>query len=105
MQEMEEWFSEQATGDRVVAKYYCGVFLETIQKKPKEALDWYKKAADLKYAPAQHTIGLNLYNAGNVEEAVSWLQKAAEAGHIEAITMLEAIKPKAQEVSVVEPGW
>lgn len=56
--------------------------------KYKEAVKWFKKAANQGYAPAQYMLG-KCYDVGNGvrrsgEEAAKWYQKAAEQGHAKA---------------------
>ena len=58
----------------------------------REAVSWYRKAADLGQAEAQYNLG-SCYDAGvGVEtdklEAKSWYQKAANQGHKGALMSL-----------------
>ncbi len=79
----------QANQGEVLPQYY---FAETLEngygtqggKDEKSALDWYRKAADQGYAPAQYALG-RLYNEGrgtrkDYEAANEWLGKAAGQG-------------------------
>jgi TPR repeat protein len=59
----------------------------------REAVSWYRKAADLGQADAQYNLG-SCYDAGvGVEtdkvEAKSWYQKAANQGHKGALVSLQ----------------
>ncbi|MDS1821269.1 tetratricopeptide repeat protein [Vibrio parahaemolyticus] len=63
------------------------LFVFSIQDD-KEAVKWYRKAAEQGHADAQHNLG-TMYNQGkgvpkNDKEAVKWYRKAAEQGHAEA---------------------
>ncbi len=44
------------------------------------ALDWYRKAANSGHEQAQATLGLQLFQSGQREEALVWLRKAADQG-------------------------
>ena len=48
------------------------------------AVSWYRKAAELGYAPAQTRLGYLLDQYEENEEAVKWYQQAAQQGHAEA---------------------
>ena len=53
-----------------------------------EAVEWFRKAAEQGYAPAQHRLG-DIYASGDVvdrrdTEAVKWYHKAAEQGYVYA---------------------
>lgn len=49
------------------------------------AMSWYRKAAELDYAPAQARLAYLLDKSEQNEEAVSWYQKAAAQGYAEAV--------------------
>jgi TPR repeat protein len=49
------------------------------------AMSWYRKAAELDYAPAQARLAYLLDKSEQNEEAASWYQKAAAQGYAEAI--------------------
>ncbi len=62
---------------------------EGIRKDDVEAMNWYRKAADLGYAPAELTVG-GLYWSGmgvnrDLLEALKWERKAADQGYIPAL--------------------
>jgi serine/threonine-protein kinase len=79
----------QAEKGEVLPQYYFGETLENGYgtkggKDEKSALDWYRKAADQGYAPAQYALG-RLYNEGrgtkkDYAAANEWLGKAAGQG-------------------------
>ncbi|MDB5685444.1 MAG: sporulation protein [Rhizorhabdus sp.] len=48
------------------------------------ALDWYRKAALADHEQAQATLGLTLFQAGQRDEAMIWLKKAADRGEARA---------------------
>ena len=66
--------------------------------KHKEAVDLYKKAAELGHTDAQFLYGYSLYTGKyiikNDAEAVKWLRKAAEAGNVAAQEMYGAYLTK-----------
>jgi FOG: TPR repeat, SEL1 subfamily len=61
---------------------------EGMLKDDKEAVKWYRKAAEQGYTNAQYNLGVMYANGEGVleddKEAVRWYRKAAEAGNIEA---------------------
>ena len=63
------------------ASYYNGL---GVTKDPKEAVKWFRKAAEQGYANAQANLGASYYNGLGVtkdpKEAVKWYRKAAEQG-------------------------
>jgi TPR repeat protein len=66
-----------------------------VKQDDKEAMKWYRRAADQGYADAQYNLGV-MYGQGqgveqDFKEAVKWLQKAAEQGHVEAQRVLGEI--------------
>ncbi|TAK16876.1 MAG: sporulation protein [Rhizorhabdus sp.] len=44
------------------------------------AMDWYRKAASAGHEQAQATLGLQLFQSGQRDEAMIWLKKAADQG-------------------------
>ncbi|KRB85720.1 sporulation protein [Sphingomonas sp. Root710] len=48
------------------------------------ALDWYRKAAAAGHEQAQATLGLQLFQSGQRDEAMIWLKKAADQGEARA---------------------
>lgn len=72
-----------AAGD-VVAQFSLGALLYYGADDTAQAIDWFRKAAAQKYAPAEFQIG-QLYDFGfgvtqNDVEALAWYRKAAEHG-------------------------
>jgi TPR repeat protein len=64
----------------------------SIDKNPREAVYWYRRAADQGYAPAQNNLGV-LYDQGvgvpkDPEQAMRWYRLAAEQGDGSACTNL-----------------
>jgi hypothetical protein len=59
-----------------------------VRKDKEEAVEWYRKAAEQNYTPAQSNLGWCYDNGCGVAkdyiEAVKWYRKAAEQGHPEA---------------------
>lgn len=63
-----------------------------VEQNDKEAVEWYRKAAEQGYAPAQFALGC-LYEDGhgveqNEGEAIKWYRKAAAQGYKEALLYL-----------------
>ncbi|ATE65027.1 SPOR domain-containing protein [Rhizorhabdus dicambivorans] len=48
------------------------------------AMDWYRKAAAAGHEQAQATLGLQLFQSGQRDEAMIWLKKAADQGEARA---------------------
>jgi hypothetical protein len=74
-----------AAGD-VVAQYSLGAMLYYGGDDTAQAIDWFRKAAAQKYAPAEFQLG-QLYDFGfgvtqNDREALAWYRKAAEHGNV-----------------------
>ncbi len=61
--------------------YYVGM---GVSQSYTEALRWYKKAAELGYAPASYSIGIMYWSGKGVRlsgtDALHWFRKAAEQG-------------------------
>jgi TPR repeat protein len=70
------------------AQYNMGIILETgylwINKDEKQALEWYRKAANQGCAEAKTAVGICLYKGVGIEpklsDALSWLKEAAAQG-------------------------
>lgn len=70
------------------AQYNMGIILETgylwINKDEKQALEWYRKAANQGCAEAKTAVGICLYKGVGIEpklsDALSWLKEAATQG-------------------------
>jgi localization factor PodJL len=61
----------------------------------KEAAEWYERAAELEFAPAEYRLG-NLYEKGNgvdrdIELAMDWYDKAAKQGNASAMHNLAVL--------------
>jgi cell division protein FtsN len=52
---------------------------------PKQAMAWYRKAAEQEHPQAAATYGLMLYQGGDKQGAMPWLQKAADRGDPRAL--------------------
>ena len=80
--EMTNWLQKAKEGDPI-AQRNLGRAYDT-EKDYKEAVKWYREAADQGYAPAQSDLGL-MYESGlgvekDYKEAVVWYRKAATQG-------------------------
>jgi len=69
-------------GQVLIADRYCE------DKNFTEAAEWYRKAAEQRYAEAQYALG-NCYSRGegvarDKAEAIEWFRKAAEQGYVKA---------------------
>ncbi len=77
-----------ALQDNVEAQTYLGFMYskgQWVEVDFKQAIRWYREAADKGYMVAQHNLGIN-YNSGNgiskdYKEAVKWYRKAAKQGY------------------------
>ncbi len=73
-----------AMGD-AKAQYYLGVQYEFGEGVEKEAVEWFRKAAEQNYAPAQFSLGAKYAAGRGVEkdekEAVKWYRKAAKQNY------------------------
>jgi uncharacterized protein len=67
------------------AQFRLGLMFATELKNEKEAVYWYRKAADQGYAEAQWHLGVAYHGGEGVlkdhKEAVKWYRKAADQGH------------------------
>ena len=70
-------------------KYHLG---EGVLKNDKEAVKWFRKAADQGHAESQNNLGVRYYKGEGVEKdyvkAAEWFRKAAEQGDARAQFML-----------------
>ena len=78
-----------------MAQYNLGwYYMEGIgvDKDVKEAVEWYRKAAEQGISEAQYVLGACYQNGivadKNITEAVKWYRKAAAQGHEKAMTAL-----------------
>jgi TPR repeat protein len=66
-----------------------------VEQNYKEAIDWFKKAAEKEHIDAQYSLGLMYYNGEgteqNYKEAANWYKKAADQGHSQAKAALTKI--------------
>ena len=64
----------------------------------KEAVEWYRKAAEQGFAEAQHSLGAMYANGLGVKQdfvkALKWWQSAAEQGHVDASKALDEMQQK-----------
>ncbi len=72
--------------------YLYGDPLDNVEKNEPEAARFFRKAAELGYAPAQDVLG-QMYQTGRgvaqyYGEAINWYRKAAEQGHVAAFMHL-----------------
>lgn len=79
-----------------MAQYRLGLLYligDEIKQDYNLANQWFRKAAELGYAPAQYCLGANyLYGEGvmrNKAEAIKWLRKAASQGNKSAQSLLK----------------
>ncbi|HDX8351743.1 TPA: sel1 repeat family protein, partial [Aeromonas veronii] len=67
----------------------------------KQAVAWWRKAAEQGDVDAQHNLGVMYYKgegvAQNTKQAVAWFRKAAEQGNVDAQNNLEQIQKEAQK--------
>lgn len=73
--------------------YYSG---GGVEKNYKEAVKWFRKAAEQGHAESQCTLGIFYYNgvgvAKNEREAIKWLRMSAEQGCLKAKISLDEIE-------------
>ena len=79
--------AEAVKGD-VIAQFSLGSFLYYAAGDTAEAVDWFRKAATSRYAPAEFQMG-QLFDFGfgvvqSDREALAWYRRAAEHGHVSA---------------------
>ena len=78
------------------AQYQLGIDAG-FKKDDKQAVEWWRKAADQGHAEAQASLGELYYNGRGVEkdekQAVEWWRKAADQGHAEAQYKLRTLAP------------
>ena len=78
------------------AQYQLGIDAG-FKKDDKQAVEWWRKAADQGHAAAQYKLGVAYYFGRGVEkddkQAVEWFRKAADQGHAEAQYKLRTLAP------------
>lgn len=90
LEESFVWFEKAAQQGKMEAQanlglmYYYG---DGIEKDLTKSEFWYTKSAEQGFANAQYALGV-LLSSTNQDLAISWLSKAAEAGHIESALTL-----------------
>ena len=85
--------------DDAKALYMIGVMYEKgegVAIDYAEAVQWYRKSADMDNSSAQYRLG-RLYERGqgveqNKEEAIKWYKKASKQGHVDARQALKRIQ-------------
>jgi uncharacterized protein len=88
MGENGDVFKKAEAGD-AEAQYHIGNFYlydnKSQSRDEPEAMKWFRKAADQKYAPAEYQVGrmyANGFSVGvNQNEALRWYRMAAEGGY------------------------
>lgn len=74
-----------------------------IEKNQEKAYTWYKKSAELNYAPAQYNLAVLLTNGminEDFEQALFWAEKAAEQNHISAQFLVASLYAQGKGVYV-----
>ncbi len=66
-------------------RYYIG---KNVKKNIKEAIKWYRKAAEFGHTKAIKEVGMLLYFNHEYAESITWLQKGAEMGSAECMGFL-----------------
>ena len=104
----EEW-QALADGGNAEAEFKVGVMYERgegIPSQPKQAVNWYRKAAEQAYAHAQNALGM-LYAKGqgvlqDYVQAHMWLNLASAAGEIDASKERDKLADKMTPVQIAE---
>ncbi|TZG28690.1 SPOR domain-containing protein [Sphingomonas montanisoli] len=81
-----EWKAPAAAGDPD-AQFNLGQAYKLGRGVPQDsnaATEWYRKAATADHEQAQATLGLQLFQSGKRDEAMTWLKKAADHGEARA---------------------
>lgn len=87
-----------------LGEFYANPQADGVSPNYDEAIKWYRKTAENKYAPAEliSDIADIFYNGENIpqnySEAAKWYQKAADQGHAEAQVMLGSMYEKGEGV-------
>jgi len=85
--EHNQWFKE-ALIERAKAQYELGMrFFDGngVRKSEKEAMKWWRRAAEKGNADAQYMLGyLYEYGYGDMRKAEKWFRKSAKNGNIRA---------------------
>ncbi|WP_165838701.1 tetratricopeptide repeat protein [Roseicella frigidaeris] len=98
------WFRRAAEGGVPESQYNLALMLfrgEGVARQPYEAIQWMRRAGDQGVVPAQLALG-RLYMTGleeqgqDMQEAQSWLSRAAAAGDAEARRLLPGVTQAAQ---------
>jgi TPR repeat protein len=87
IRDLSHWTNPDAENTEAIVFYQRGKSYYD-NKNYTEAVKWFKKAADLNYAPAQNDLGDCYWHGDGVNhddsEAVKWYKKAAEQNYAEA---------------------
>lgn len=78
-----DWFRKAVQGDLLLA--VCTEYEHYTEKDSdeyREAGKWLKYTAERGFPEAQHEYGSNLFQSGQVEEALRWIRQAADCGEI-----------------------
>jgi TPR repeat protein len=98
------WFLKAAEQNDAAAQWNAACLYmgggAGLKKDLRQAFVWCEKAAMQRFAPAQATMGLLFAGMKDYPKAVSWLEKAAQAGDVEAQYNLAVMHGKGQGVPV-----
>ncbi|CAG8726058.1 17722_t:CDS:2, partial [Dentiscutata erythropus] len=92
-------FSDAARRGDAIAQYFVGrCYAEgwNTNRDTKEAIKWYKKAADNECAVAEHMLGEYYYKLRRYTNAFYYLKRATENGNIKALNTLGLCYQKGQ---------
>ncbi len=103
-------WNQYAAHGRAEDFYHLGVLYEaghSVERNLKQARSWYKKAAELGDARAQHALACNFESPAS-EQAVSWLRKAAVQGYVQsqcALAELQFLGVGVEQDSLAALAW
>jgi uncharacterized protein len=91
-----QWFqkstaSHDPLGAYKLGCYYAGQFAGVVEADPNEALKYKLISAKAGYSLAQHDVALLYAQQGNMEEAVKWMQMAADQGDDPALYKMSRV--------------
>jgi len=95
----EKWLTKAAKGKNPEAEYTLGVFWSTVaghDHDPAKAVRYFRSAAHFGYVPAMHALGILLEQHPEIQpspsdEALLWLERAAQAGSWQSAAALGAL--------------
>lgn len=96
-------FQMAANHGHPFAQYALGlmyVYGDGLEKDESCAETWLRKSAGQAFAPAQRLLASLLQSKGEIDEAIAWYSRAAEAGDAKAQVLLGAIYSKGEDVPV-----